>query len=345
MARTPPPRLREISQTPVNIAAADWLPYTLPLKRPWLTSKGKITERQGRLLRLRTSDGRYGWGDSAPLPEFGISESAANAFAEESAHLDLVARQASQPLCQWLSGDAPVADLAVNGNLGTLSDSTPAMLAPAAAQGFSVVKIKVGINPVREEIARLHQLASSSAPEVSWRLDANCAWNLADAQAFISGCVDLPIEGLEEPLANPDRTALGRLQSLAPWPIALDESTQLVDDAFFRHPFVRRLVIKPARHGLLGSVELALRAQAAGIETVVTSGLESACGLAACAQLAAAIAPESVHGLMTADWLAADTGMSNPILKARMQLPASNGIGFTPHDTFAVTPPGNEERR
>jgi len=327
----------------VNIVAADWLPYTLPLKRPWLTSKGKITERQGCLLRLRTSNGQYGWGDSAPLPEFGISESAANAFAEESAHLDLVARQAGQPLCQWLCGDATVADLAVNGNLGILSDSTPAMLALAAAQGFSVVKLKVGINPVREEIARLHQLAAASAPEVSWRLDANCAWNLADAQAFVSGCADLPIEGLEEPLANPDRAALGRLQLVAPWPIALDESIQLVDDAFFRHPFVRRLVIKPARRGLLGSTELALRARAAGIETIITSGLESACGLAACAQLAAAVAPENVHGLMTADWLAADTGMSYPVFKGRMQLATGTGLGFTPHDTFAVTPPGHME--
>lgn len=325
----------------MNIVAADWLPYALPLNRSWLTSKGEITERKGCLLRLQTSDGRHGWGDSAALPDFGISDSAANAFAEETALLDLVARQAGQPLCQWLCGSAPVADLAVNGNLGILSDSTPALLARAVAQGFSVVKLKVGIYPVREEIARLHQLASSSAPEVSWRLDANCTWSLADAQAFVSGCADLPIDGLEEPLANPDRSTMGSLQSMVPWPIALDESIHLVDDAFFRHPFVRRLVIKPARHGgLLASVELAQRARAAGIETIITHGLESACGLAACAQLAAAIAPASVHGLATADWFASDTGKPYPVIDGRLQLPPLPGLGFTPYDIFAFARPG-----
>lgn len=326
----------------MRIVAADWLPYALPLKRPWLTSRGEITERRGRLLRLRTSDGRYGWGDSAPLPEFGISASAADAFAEETAHLDLVARHAGQPLHQWLCGDAPVASLAVNDNLGALSDNTPALLVMAAAQGYAVVKLKVGIKPVAEEIARLHQLAAVSPPGIAWRLDANGAWPLADAQAFVSGCADLPIEGLEEPLAAPGRAALGRLQSLAPWPIALDESIQLIDDDFFRHPFVRRLVVKPARHGgLLGSVELALRARSAGIETIVTSALESACGLAACAQLAAAVAPESVHGLSTAGWFAADSGTPYPVGKGRMLLPASPGLGFTPYAAGAFAPPGN----
>lgn len=320
----------------MKIVAADWLTYALPLKRPWHTSRGQIIERWGRLLRLRTSDGQYGWGDSAPLPEFGISDSAANAFAEETAHLDLVAQRSSLPLHQWLRGDSTVTDLAVNGNLGSLSDSTPTLLAKAAAQGLSVVKIKVGVHPVAEEIRRLHQLVLFSAPGMSWRLDANCAWSLADAKAFLSGCDGLPVEGLEEPLAIPDQATLGHLQSMVSWPIALDESIQLINEHLFRHPFVHRLVIKPARHGgLLASVELALRARASGIEVIVTSGLESACGLAACTQLAAAVAPDSIHGLTTADWFAADTGRCCRIYQGRIQLPATPGLGFTPNDKFA----------
>jgi len=320
----------------MKIVAADWLPYALPLKRHWHTSRGEITERNGRLLRLRTSDGKVGWGDSSPLPDFGISDSLAGAFAEETAQLDLVSQRSGQPLHQWLSGDAAVGEVAVNCNLGSLTDSTPALLAAAATQGFSVVKIKVGVHPVAEEIRRLRQLALSSAPGISWRLDANRAWSFAEAKTFLSGCDGLPVEGLEEPLAIPDKATLGHLQSIVSWPIALDESTQLIGDHLFRHPFVRRLVLKPARHGgLLASVELALRARASGIEVVVTSGLESACGLAACTQLAAAIAPAGVHGLTTADWLVADTGTSYPVCQGRMELPAAPGLGFTPNDEFA----------
>ena len=87
--------------------------------------------------------------------------------------------------------------------------------------------------------------------------------------------------------------------------------------------------MKPARHGgLFASTELALRARASGLEVIVTSALESACGLATLTHLAAAVAPDAVHGLATADWFAGDTGLSPPIVDGRMQLFNGNGIGF-----------------
>ena len=102
----------------MNIVAADWLPYALPLKRPWQTARGVMTQREGRLLRLTADDGRSGWGDAAPLPEFGIDAAMAAAFAEECAQLDLLAQRAGLPLNAWLSGEAPQATAAVNGVLG-----------------------------------------------------------------------------------------------------------------------------------------------------------------------------------------------------------------------------------
>ncbi|HLO64393.1 MAG TPA: o-succinylbenzoate synthase [Azonexus sp.] len=324
----------------MNIAAADWLPYALPLRRPWRTRRGEIAERIGRLCRLHSDGGLTGWGDAVPLPEFGISASAADAYAEETAHLDLLAQQAGLPLHQWLSGEAQVGSLAINGNLGSLPDATPAMVQAAADQGYSVIKLKVGVAPVEDEIAHLTQLAAQAPAGISWRLDANRAWSFADAQAFITRCAYLSIEGLEEPLANPDCASLARLQAAAAFHVALDESTELIDAQFFRHPPLRRLVIKPARHGgLLASVELALRAQASNIEVIVTSSLESACGLAACAQLAAAVAPNNVHGLATAEWFLADTGEVPRIAGGRMALPTAAGLGFRPHGAYAEFPP------
>ncbi len=160
-------------------------------------------------------------------------------------------------------------------------------------------------------------------------LDANRAFTIAEAERFISACAGLPVEGLEEPLAAPDPSQLAYLQARADFPLAIDESTHLLDTRFFRHPPVRRLVIKPARHGgLLASTELALRARASGLEVIVTSALENACGIATLAHLAAAVAPGAVHGLATADWLASDTGLSPPVVDGRMRLPNGGGIGF-----------------
>ena len=323
----------------MTVIAADWLPYALPLRHPWLTSRGRIDTRRGSLLRLRTVDGRTGWGDAAPLPEVGITDLAARAFAEETAHLDLLAQQAGLPLHQWLSGASPVDSLAINANLGALPEATPAMLTTAAAAGFSVVKLKVGTRPLADEIKQLRQLTRSVPPQLTLRLDANRAWSFADASRFIIACADLPVEGLEEPLAAPDAEALAKLQAGIPFPLAIDESTQLLDSDFFRHPPVRRLVIKPARQGgLLASIEQALRARACGLEIIVTSSLESACGLLAGAHLAAAIAPEAVHGLGTAEWFAADTGQAPPIASGRLRLSSCPGLGFTPNSSIDNAP-------
>ncbi|MBS1139097.1 MAG: Mandelate racemase/muconate lactonizing enzyme [Proteobacteria bacterium] len=315
----------------MNIVAADWLPYTLPLRSPWQTSQGTFSERSGRLLRLQTADGQTGWGDAAPLPAFGISEAAATAFADETAHLDLVAQKAGLPLHAWLSGNLPTTSIGTNANLGAISTVDQDTLKSAVDAGFSIIKIKLGLQAIAEEISSLQRLAQYLPPTLRLRLDANKAWKFADAQAFIKACAGLPIEGLEEPLAEPDPVSLAKLQSSASFPLGVDESIGLLDKHFFRHPPVRRIVIKPARQGgLLASIELALRARASSIEVIITSTLESACGLLACAHLAAAVAPDCIHGLATADWFSQDTGHAPSIIGGRLQLPGTAGLGFQP---------------
>ena len=309
----------------MKIIAADWLPYRLPLTQPWQTAQGLIGERQGALLRLKSADGLIGWGDAAPLPDFGISQASARDFAEECAHFDLAAQRAGLSLAAYLSGEPAPDALAVNAVFGSI----PELTARNFPAGFSIIKLKVGTQPVAEEIRRLQQLSADLPQGVRWRLDANCAWSFTDAMNFISACRELPVEGLEEPLAAPNLAALACLQELAPFPLAIDESIHLLDAAFWQNPPLRRLVIKPARcGGLLGSLDLALRARQASLEVVVTSSLESACGLLACAQLAAAIAPRSTHGLAANHWFTEDTGALPPIENGQLALPQKTGLGF-----------------
>ena len=313
----------------MKVIAADWLPYCLPLRRPWQTSRGSLNERHGRLRRLITDDGRTGWGDCAPLPEFGIDEAAATAFAEECAALDLAAQRAGLPLGAWLACSSPMTSVAVNTVLGAISTVTPEAVQDSLTEGYRILKIKVGDGSLTEEIERLQMLCATLPVGVALRLDANTAWSAADAERFLAACLPLPIDGIEEPLRTPDIATLHRLQAMVPFPLAIDESTRLLTCEFWQAPPVRRLVIKPARDGgLLTSTELALRARASGLEVIVTSALESACGIAILAHLAAAVAPDAVHGLATGDWLVSDVGLPPLIVDARMQLPKGNGIGF-----------------
>jgi hypothetical protein len=45
------------------------------------------------------------------------------------------------------------------------------------------------------------------------------------------------------------------------------------------------------------------------------------------------VAPEAVHGLATADWLAADTGPVPLIKDGRLKLATAAGLGFRPFAT------------
>lgn len=314
------------------ITRARWWPYALPLARPWRTAKGIVDTRHGHLLSLETEAGPVGWGDAAPFPEIGISTAAAWAHARECALLDLAAQVAAVPLSRWLAPDRiPPAGIAVNAAVGPLDDRLPEAMEGALAAGYRVLKLKVGLADPAGEGARLGRLARDLPRGVTLRLDANGAWSEADAAAFLAACRELPIDSVEDPLRQPTASALARLQAAVPFALAVDDGADLVDAAFLERPPVRRLVLKPARHGgLLATAALAGRARAAGLEVVLTSSLESICGVLATAHLAAAIAPHSCHGLASSGWFAHDTGPAPHLEDGRLILPDGPGIGFRP---------------
>lgn len=48
-----------------------WVSYALPFRRPFSTARGTLQRREGFVLGVRDSDGRWGIGEAAPLPGFG----------------------------------------------------------------------------------------------------------------------------------------------------------------------------------------------------------------------------------------------------------------------------------
>lgn len=321
---------------------AEVVPYCLPLKRPWVAAAAILTERRGALLKLIDADGRVGWGDCAPLPSSGNAAAVLAAleawtrrpaaaalppevrWAIETAQADLAAQRAGKPLWRHLGGTTGA--VAVNAALGPLDDSCAERLALAAAQGFRIGKIKVGIAPVGEEIARLKALPA----DLRLRLDANRAWSAAEAGRFLAALRELPVEAVEEPLAAPDLATYAALQSGLPYALALDESLpQIGIEAIVATRAVRRLVLKPARLGGHAVTQaLARQAAAAGIETILTSVVDSAVGVTAAAHLAAAIAPMLAHGLGTSAWLAADVAAPPVVANGRLRLPDIPGLGI-----------------
>jgi o-succinylbenzoate synthase len=337
--------------------------YRLPLRRPWRSARGVLTHREGWLIRAEM-DGAVGYGDCAPLPESGtesehtaaarlahwqhqakqsnlrallttlekaaISPAPAADCAVETALLDLVARREGLTLRRLLSRST-IEAVPVNAMLGAAATLDIDSVQSAIAGGFSVLKLKLGIAAWPLELAKLQAAARYLPSGATLRLDANGAWDEGTAARRIEELAGLPIDGLEEPLSRPEDGALARLQALAPFSLALDESLAVGENL---HPLtlpVRRITVKPAvQGGLRRSLRLAERATTAGHEVVITGMVESAAGLWATAQLAAAAPSPLAHGLATADWLATDLGVPPSIRNGLMRLPNTAGSGYEP---------------
>lgn len=347
----------------MRIRAARLIPYRLPLRQPWHSARSAFTHRVGWLVRLETVGGLVGHGDCAPLPEAGTETAGAalsmleswlpklpgempdeallnldephalppaTRCALETALLDLLAQQAGMPLARWLN---PVASLAVSVNaaIGRLDEGVSCRVADAVAQGFSVLKLKIGLAAPEVELALLRRLAEGLSPGTELRLDANGVWDLKDAERFAGGLAGLPIESLEEPLARPDMAHLRQLQSQVPFPLALDESLpKFATEMLLAESPVRRLVLKPmALGGVRSAYALARGAERAGLECVATTTVDSAVGVLAAAHLAAALGNRLAHGLATSTWLLSNVGNAPQLLSARIILDKGmSGLGF-----------------
>lgn len=344
------------------------VPYEIPLRRRWANAHGEWRCRRGWLIVVN-SEGQSGYGDCAPLPAAGTEEheraretleltvkvahgqtftalsdwmeehlggTPATRYALECAMLDVMSRSQGRTLRHLLVPTA-ADSVPVNAVLGALTMVTPEDVRGCLAAGFSVVKIKVGMERPSLELARIRELVAEVDERFMLRLDANGAWCFDEARRFLDGLSSLSmgsceLESLEEPLSAPDPERLRTLQDGSPCPLALDEHLlRWLPHTPLPELGVRRIVIKPAViGGLQRSLHLFHQARQAGLQAVMTSILESAAGLWPTAQLAAAAGNSIAQGLATAGWLAQDLGKAPEALLGRIALSEAPGSGFHP---------------
>ena len=316
--------------------------YRLPLVGPLPLAGRVIREREGLLVRIDSDKGVSGWGDVAPLPGFsgeGIDEATAEAMAwagrlrgarfepggdgleswpewESAAAspsvrfgLETAVSNLARRMEDGAAGDLAGFEGAVPVN-GLLAGSREQVLADSARLrdgGCRAVKLKVGSQPVAEDVGLTRAVRDAIGDGVALRLDANRSWSLEQALAFGREMGDAGIEYLEEPLREPLR--LEELFDATGIPVALDESLLVLrpDDLEGRRD-VGAVVLKPTLlGGLARAREWAARALALDIRPVVSSCFESGVGLLALAEFAWASTGDAVPaGLDTYRWLGAD---------------------------------------
>ncbi len=271
-------------------------------------------------VRLET-DGAFGIGEASPLPDYspdtideahdalagpqtlpafdadrvtdwldqlGHLASPAAQFALETAAFDLAGRLRQQPVRALLSSAVPPASIALNALVATEAEA-----ARAFDRGIRTLKVKLGRNEFAEEYAFVRKLRATY-PDVAIRLDANGAWPLERAAAYLEQLAELTIEYIEEPVASAD---MPRLTS--PIRLAADESlSRLSTDALLANDSIDIFVLKPMlQGGLRRCLRLADAALAGGANVVVSHMFDGPIARAACAELSLALATKLACGL------------------------------------------------
>jgi o-succinylbenzoate synthase len=173
-------------------------------------------------------------------------------------------------------------------------------------EGYAALKIKVGRRGPLEETELVAAVRARVGSAVALRLDANRAWDLPTALGFAERVAASAPAYIEEPVRDP--LDLPLFVHHAEIPIALDE-TLLPFSPETPPPLhgVAALILKPS---VLGGYERAAAwarlARREKLEAVISAAFPSAVGLALDAALAAALAPEGVHGLGTSGAFAED---------------------------------------
>ncbi|MFN8638511.1 MAG: enolase C-terminal domain-like protein [Dehalococcoidia bacterium] len=344
-----------------------WRPFRLPMRHRFEAAHGALADREGVLLELAAADGVTGMGEASPMASIGggtmadvlaLLEAHAAALlrsgdpldvlplvgpgvaalrcAVDVALLDLEGHRRGMPIARLLAADAPD-DVAVNAIIG---GGTPAEVAAnaleARAAGYSVVKLKVGIGSVEEDVARVRAVGDAW-PRAIIRLDANGAWSEATAREALEALEGLEVELLEQPVPAADVEALGRLTRVTAIPLGADEALRDVStrQAVLGARAAEVLELKPmVVGGLREALDIAREGAGLGMRALATTTFDSSVGTAAALHLAAAlraVAPgsELAHGLGTGEHLAGD--LVTPTLVAtsgRMRVPLGGGLGI-----------------
>ncbi|MEX2106465.1 MAG: mandelate racemase/muconate lactonizing enzyme family protein [Solirubrobacterales bacterium] len=304
----------------MRLASVEVIPYALPFRKPYVTARGTLTQREMALLRLRTDEGLVGLGEAVPLSLRGgaslarvVSElerlrdlpgltagglldeaalgghtiglSAPARCAALTALIDLRAQVAPS----WRFGtpsatkgqlDGAAQPIACNATLVAGDPSTVAESALCWAEE-GYSTFKLKLG-AGDDVGQVRAVREAIGPDARIRVDANAAWDLETAKLKLAELEPLSIELAEQPVATLEEMAeLARSTSI---PLAADESVASRDDAE-RAAALGACEFTGIKLSKVGGPEQAVEI-ADVLPAYLSSALDGPVGIAAAAQVA-----------------------------------------------------------
>jgi L-Ala-D/L-Glu epimerase len=339
---------------------------TLALASPLQSAHGAVRERELLLVTLTDADGLAGYGEAAPLESYdGVSSARALSALERYAPVleqargmngaqlieacsqvddlpqalaaidialwDRAGRRAGKPVCALLSDD-PVARVPVNASLSALDRAGVAeQAARAVLEGYTCVKLKVGVGDDAGRVAATRAAADRSkiGQQVALRLDANGAWDVEQAVAAITALSPAGLELVEEPTHG--LRAMREVRARVPVRVAIDETA--AEHGALTAGVADAVCLKISRcGGIARLLAAATLVRASGAEVYLASTYDGPLGVAAALHAAAALASRGALAHCGLATLGMFEELENP-LPARdgaIVVPSGPGLGVEP---------------
>jgi L-alanine-DL-glutamate epimerase-like enolase superfamily enzyme len=308
----------------MKITRCDVWRVKIPLVKPFVIAYSTMNFYEGVLVRLRSSDGVEGWGESAPSPaitgewprtvekrlraaskkilsldplETGACLAAASGWVGGPAALaaldialhDLKCRHYSIPLSRLLGGFRSSIETSVTISIRD-EDETLRQAGGLVKKGFRILKVKIGNDPERD-IARLRRLRGCLGSRIRIRVDANQGYSVSGALRVLRGLYGCDVEFCEQPVPKDDLRALAKVRRSSPVPIMADESVRSPSDLLeiIRLKAADMVNLKLMKSGgLRGAQQLARIAEAAGMPCQMGCMIETRIGITAATHLSLA---------------------------------------------------------
>jgi muconate cycloisomerase len=353
--------------SPLTIRRVEAIPVALPLKSPMKMAGITITTAENLLVRMESADGAVGWGEAPSAPTM-TGDTLGSLVAAVRDHLAplLIGKDANGDHRSMLqralvgntgahsaiemalldlacrASDRKLIDVAVSrparrkvAPMWLLGNATPdqdiAEALAKRAEGFNFFKLKIGVKPLRTEIAAAHTIRRA-LPDAILCADANCGLTLAAARRYAERTRDVKLAFIEQPLAADDLAGLKALARASRTPIGMDESIQsLADIEAVRRAGAQGLSLKLIKLGGFREAAAAGKlCRKLGLKINVAAKIaESSIGTAAAVHLACAV-PNVDWGVSLTNMYLAEDIVKVPIglRDGAVALPDGRGLGI-----------------
>jgi o-succinylbenzoate synthase len=340
------------------------------LRAPFVTSLRRTSTVDSLVVEIRDTDGRSGFGEAPQVwavsgesvdsaeacvrsqlapPLTGrdaddvvtncrdtrhrvVGNHGAKAAVDVALH-DLAARRREVTLATLLGGSSRAVTTDVTISAGAV-DAMVAAARDRVADGFTVLKLKVGAGPGTDH-ARVAAVREAVGAAIRIRLDANQGWRPRHAVRVITAMEDagLDVELVEQPVAHWDLDGLAWVSDRVRTTVLADEAVFGVRDLteVIRRRAADMVNVKLAKCGGLEPARTLLAlAETHGLGTMIGSMMETSIGVGAAASLAAAHGMTEVCDLDAAWWLAEPAVIGGIRYDgAKIVLPPAFGLGVS----------------